>query len=321
MTRADRRSLVAALALALVVCRRPDGRLFEQHRLVPDRDRRRPAPPSRSTAASTRRPPTLWSRRSSKDGGQREGPQRRRGRAGPADRPGGLAFAGRRPLHRELAPADVAAGQGPAGAGRCGHAGRGAGRVQLAQGDWVGVSARVSTLVYDTSALQPSDLPTSVLGLADPKWKGKLGLAPGETDFQPIVTSIIHAKGTAAALTWLKAVKAQRREPHLPRQRDPGLGGQQGPGRAGSDQLLLLVPAAQGGGGVGHALGRRHLRPSRSRLRPGRVRCRGHEVLEAPDPGPAVRGLPGQRRGPVDPGALRQLRVPAAHGHARPAPS
>ena len=81
-------------------------------------------------------------------------------------------------------------------------------RFNSPSGDWVGVSARVSTLVYNTSALQPSDLPTSVLGLADPKWKGKLGLAPSETDFQPIVTSIIHAKGTAAALAWLKAVKS-----------------------------------------------------------------------------------------------------------------
>ncbi len=81
-------------------------------------------------------------------------------------------------------------------------------RYSSPSGDWVGVSARVSTLVYDTSALKPSQLPTSALDLADPKWKGKLGLAPGETDFQPIVTSIIRTKGTAAALTWLKAVKA-----------------------------------------------------------------------------------------------------------------
>ncbi len=75
-------------------------------------------------------------------------------------------------------------------------------------GQWVGVSARVSTLVYDTKALKPSQLPTSVMDLADPKWKGKLGLAPGETDFQPIVTSIIHSHGRDAALAWLQAVKA-----------------------------------------------------------------------------------------------------------------
>ena len=74
-------------------------------------------------------------------------------------------------------------------------------------GKWVGVSARVSVMDYNTSLLKPSQLPTSVMQLADPKWKGKIGLAPGETDFQPIVNSIAHTYGTAAAETWLRAVK------------------------------------------------------------------------------------------------------------------
>jgi len=81
-------------------------------------------------------------------------------------------------------------------------------RFDSPQGDWVGVSARVSALVYNTSELGPAQLPRSVMDLAQPQWKGKLGLAPGETDFQPIVTSIAVARGQGAALTWLKAVKA-----------------------------------------------------------------------------------------------------------------
>ena len=81
-------------------------------------------------------------------------------------------------------------------------------RYDSPQGDWVGVSARVSTLVYNSSELSPAQLPRSVMDLAQPRWKGKLGLAPGETDFQPIVTSIALAHGQAAALAWLKSVKA-----------------------------------------------------------------------------------------------------------------
>jgi iron(III) transport system substrate-binding protein len=73
---------------------------------------------------------------------------------------------------------------------------------------WVGVSARVSVLVYNTSLLKPSQLPTSAMQLADPQWKGKIALAGTETDFQPIVTSVARAHGDAAALTWLKALKA-----------------------------------------------------------------------------------------------------------------
>jgi iron(III) transport system substrate-binding protein len=75
-------------------------------------------------------------------------------------------------------------------------------------GNWVGVTARISALVYNTNALKPSQLPTSVMDLANPKWAGKLGIAPGETDFQPIITSIADTYGSAAALAWLKGVKA-----------------------------------------------------------------------------------------------------------------
>jgi iron(III) transport system substrate-binding protein len=57
-------------------------------------------------------------------------------------------------------------------------------------GEWVGVSARVSVMVYNPSKISASQLPTSVLDLADPKWKGKIEIAPSETDFWPIVSSI-----------------------------------------------------------------------------------------------------------------------------------
>jgi iron(III) transport system substrate-binding protein len=76
------------------------------------------------------------------------------------------------------------------------------------KGDWVGVSARVSVMVYNTRLLKASQLPTSVMQLADPRWKGLLAIAPGETDFQPIITSIVRSHGRAAALQWLEAIKA-----------------------------------------------------------------------------------------------------------------
>jgi iron(III) transport system substrate-binding protein len=76
------------------------------------------------------------------------------------------------------------------------------------QGDWVGVSARVSVLIYNTGLLKASQLPRSVMQLAEPRWRGKLALAPGETDFQPIVTSVQRTYGTAAAQRWLAALKA-----------------------------------------------------------------------------------------------------------------
>jgi iron(III) transport system substrate-binding protein len=85
-------------------------------------------------------------------------------------------------------------------------------RDSAANGDWVGVSARISVLVYNTSKLSASQLPKSVLELADPRWKGKIEIAPSETDFWPIVSSVAHADGHAAALAWLKGLKANAGE-------------------------------------------------------------------------------------------------------------
>src|ERR1700685_1732867 len=76
------------------------------------------------------------------------------------------------------------------------------------QGDWVGVSARVSVLIYNPSLISESQLPTSVLQLPTPKYKGKLAFAAGETDFQPIVTSVLKAYGKAATLSWLEGIKS-----------------------------------------------------------------------------------------------------------------
>ena len=76
-------------------------------------------------------------------------------------------------------------------------------RFNSPSGHWAGVSARVSVIIYNAKLLRESQLPTSVLDLAQPKWAGKLGLAPSETDFQPIITSVVHAYGQPAALAWL----------------------------------------------------------------------------------------------------------------------
>jgi iron(III) transport system substrate-binding protein len=76
------------------------------------------------------------------------------------------------------------------------------------QSDWVGVSARVSVLIYNPKLISKNKLPTSILQLADPKYAGLLAFAPGETDVQPIITSVIRTYGHARALAWLEAIKA-----------------------------------------------------------------------------------------------------------------
>ncbi|HEX3489821.1 MAG TPA: extracellular solute-binding protein, partial [Streptosporangiaceae bacterium] len=86
--------------------------------------------------------------------------------------------------------------------------GRTPARYSSPRGDWVGISARVSVLVYNPGLIKLSQLPAKVSQLADPKYQGKLALAPQETDFQPIVTAYDRAYGKAATLKWLTAIKA-----------------------------------------------------------------------------------------------------------------
>jgi iron(III) transport system substrate-binding protein len=83
-------------------------------------------------------------------------------------------------------------------------------------GDWVGVSARVSVIIYNPSLIAKSQLPASVLQLADPKYQGKLAFAAGETDFQPIVTSVRKTYGQAAAVTWLQGIKSNAASHDVP---------------------------------------------------------------------------------------------------------
>jgi iron(III) transport system substrate-binding protein len=81
-------------------------------------------------------------------------------------------------------------------------------KYDAANGVWEGVSARVSVLIYNPKLIAERQLPTSVLQLANSKYKGELAVAAGETDFQPIVTSVVHTYGKPAAVKWLEGMKS-----------------------------------------------------------------------------------------------------------------
>jgi iron(III) transport system substrate-binding protein len=83
------------------------------------------------------------------------------------------------------------------------------------QGDWVAISGRTSVIVYNPKLISASQLPTHIQQFADPKYKDKLGIAPQETDFQPIVTAYDRAYGGGATVKWLKALKANAAGGHV----------------------------------------------------------------------------------------------------------
>lgn len=73
---------------------------------------------------------------------------------------------------------------------------------------WVGTSARSRVLVYNTQQVSESRLPTSVWGLVDPRWKGKVGIAPMNGSFQAFLGATIHLYGEARVRSWLRGLKA-----------------------------------------------------------------------------------------------------------------
>ena len=57
-------------------------------------------------------------------------------------------------------------------------------------GHWVGVSGRSRVLVYNKDLVTEAALPASVFALTDPKYKGKIGLAPTNASFQAFVSAM-----------------------------------------------------------------------------------------------------------------------------------
>jgi iron(III) transport system substrate-binding protein len=72
-------------------------------------------------------------------------------------------------------------------------------------GTWLGVSGRVRVFNYNPEKV--TELPTSVMDLAGPEWKGRVGIAPTNSSFQAFITAMIQIEGEAATLEWLKAMK------------------------------------------------------------------------------------------------------------------
>jgi iron(III) transport system substrate-binding protein len=74
-------------------------------------------------------------------------------------------------------------------------------------GNWTGIALRISTLAYDPSLVATSQLPASILQLAQPRWKGRVAIAPTDSDFVPLVGAILATYGKTVAVNWLAGLK------------------------------------------------------------------------------------------------------------------
>lgn len=74
-------------------------------------------------------------------------------------------------------------------------------------GNWTGIAARSTVMVYNPSMLSEADLPASIMDLANPEWKGRWAASPSGADFQAIVSAILEEKGADATSAWLAGMK------------------------------------------------------------------------------------------------------------------
>lgn len=74
-------------------------------------------------------------------------------------------------------------------------------------GRWVGTSGRVRVVAYNTEAVRESELPKTIFGYADRRWKGRIGLPPTNASFQAFVTAMRLTEGEERARDWLEAIE------------------------------------------------------------------------------------------------------------------
>ena len=71
---------------------------------------------------------------------------------------------------------------------------------------WVGTSGRSRSLVIDTRDVSDAEMPSDIYGLADEKFRNRLGLAPTNSSFIAMIACMIESDGEEKVLDWLTAI-------------------------------------------------------------------------------------------------------------------
>ncbi len=80
-------------------------------------------------------------------------------------------------------------------------------RFRAPDNSWVGLSGRIWVIVYHTGMVQPDEI-SSILDLADPRWKGKIAIPSAGSVYLQTGVSVIRAlKGDAVTTTFLQGLK------------------------------------------------------------------------------------------------------------------
>ncbi len=77
-------------------------------------------------------------------------------------------------------------------------------------GEWVGISGRARTVVYNTDAITDpaNQLPADIYDFTAPEWNGRIGWAPTNASFQAMVTAMRAIWGEDKTRDWLTGIQA-----------------------------------------------------------------------------------------------------------------
>jgi len=78
---------------------------------------------------------------------------------------------------------------------------------QSSKNTWVGISGRARTVVYNPDNIDEADLPDTLWGFVDQKWKGRIGWAPTNSSFQTMVTGMRSLWGENKTREWLNGIQ------------------------------------------------------------------------------------------------------------------
>lgn len=78
------------------------------------------------------------------------------------------------------------------------------------EGRWIGLTGRERVIAYNPERVSSGELPSSLLELTDPAWRGRVGWAPTNGSFQAHVTALRLRLGDERTEAWLKDMAANK---------------------------------------------------------------------------------------------------------------
>ncbi len=81
--------------------------------------------------------------------------------------------------------------------------------LKASDGSWTSITSRARVIMYNTTLVKATDVPTSIFELTDPKWKGKIAAANSTNgSMQAQVAMMNELVGTEATQAWLAGLVA-----------------------------------------------------------------------------------------------------------------